>query len=119
MLSVQDLIERKAIPFYICNTHKANDHLLRSYAGCTGRTIPVDRHTKTPKAGKIILSVFKRPHRTQISVHPRFLFLWQPIVGDKVVVIKGLLIGMLGVVKAMEQALCTVTFLLDNQSLDY
>jgi hypothetical protein len=35
------------------------------------------------------------------------------------VVIKGPLIGTLGVVKAMEQVLCTVTFLLDNQSLDY
>jgi hypothetical protein len=79
----------------------------------------VDRRTKTPQAGEIILSVFKCPCRTQILVHLRFLFPWQPVVGDEVVVIKGPLIGTLGVVKAMEQVLCTVTFLLDNQSLDY
>jgi hypothetical protein len=119
MPSVQDLIERKTIPFYIHNTHKSSNQLLQSFEGCTGRTIPVDRHTKNPQEGRIILSVFKHPHRTQISVHLKFLFPWQPIVGDEVVVIKGLLFGMLGVVKAKEQALCRVNFSLDNQSLDY
>jgi hypothetical protein len=119
MLSVQDVIEWKTILFYICNTHKSSNQLLRSYEGCTGRTVPVDRRTKPPQAGEITLSIFKRPCRTQISVHPKFLILWQPVVGDKVVVIKGLLLGTLGVVKAKEQGRCMVTFSLDNDTLDY
>jgi hypothetical protein len=48
MPSVQDVIERKTIPFYIRNTHKLSNQLLRSYEGCTGRTVPVDRRTKPP-----------------------------------------------------------------------
>jgi hypothetical protein len=63
----------------------------------------MDRRTKPPQAGEITLSIFKRPHRTQISVHLKFLIPWQPIVGDKAVVIKGPLLGTLGVVKAKEQ----------------
>ncbi|KAN0128004.1 hypothetical protein V8E53_014181 [Lactarius tabidus] len=39
--------------------------------------------------------------------------------GDNVVVIKGLLLGALGVFKAMGEGLCTVTFSLDNNPVDY
>jgi hypothetical protein len=107
------------ILFYLRNTHELSNETLRSFARCTGRTVLVDCRNKTPKDGEIILSVSRHPCLTQISVHPRFLFLWEPVLGDEVVVIKGPLLGALGVVKAMEQGRCTVTFSLDNELLDY
>lgn len=78
----------------------------------------MDRRTTTPKDGEIILSVFKHPRPTQISVHPKFLVPWQPVAGDEVVVIKGSWLGTTGVVKA-EQPRCIVTFQLDNDLWDH
>lgn len=90
------------------------------YAKCTGRTVPVARREKTPKEGEIILSVFKTPRRTQISVHPKFIFPWEPVVGDEVVVIKGPLLGALGLVNAKGGKRCTVAFSVENNDLvDY
>ena len=83
-----------------------------------GRTVPAHRRTLTPEDGEIILSVYKRLRSTQISVHPRFLVPWEPEEGDGVVVIKGSLLGALGVVKR-KGARCVVTFLADNKTMDY
>jgi hypothetical protein len=112
-------VEQKTIPFHLRNTHESSDETLRRLARSTGRTIPADRRNKTPKDGEIVLSVAGRSRPTQVSVHPRFLFPWEPVVGDEVVVIKGPLLGAMGMVKAMEQPLCTVTFSLDNNPVDY
>jgi hypothetical protein len=90
------------------------------YAKCTGRTVPLGRCEKTPKEGEIILSVFKTPRRTQISVHPKFLFSWQPVVGDEVVVIKGLLFGTAGFAKEERDGnQWLVSFSVDGHSGDF
>jgi hypothetical protein len=112
-------MEQKTIPFHLRNTHESSDESLQRLARSTGRTVPADRRNKTPKDGEIVLSVAGRSRPTQVSVHPRFLFLWEPVVGDEVVVIKGPLLGAMGMVKAMEQLLCTVTFSLDDKPVDY
>jgi hypothetical protein len=75
---------------------------------------------KIPKEGKIILSVFKTPCQTQISVHPKFLFLWQPVVGDEVVVIKGPWLGIAGLAKEERDGRqWLVTFSIDGHSGDF
>ena len=73
----------------------------------------------TPKDGEIILSVYKRPRSTQISVHLRFLVPWEPIENDEAVVIKGPLLGVTGVVKSKDGSKCVVAFRVDNDTLDY
>ncbi|KAN0139302.1 hypothetical protein V8E53_002803 [Lactarius tabidus] len=117
--SIQQLMEQKTILFHLCNTHESSDKSLQRLARSMGRTVPADRRNKTPKDGEIILSVAGHSCPTQVSVHPRFLFPWEPVVSDEVVVIKGLLLGAMGMVKAMEQLLCMVTFSLDNKPVDY
>jgi hypothetical protein len=113
------LIEQKTIPFYLRNTHESSDESLRDFARCTGRTVRVDRRTKTPKDGEIVLSVlFKCPFARQISVHPRFLFPWEPVVSDDVVVIKGPWLGTLGVTKAREESRWIVTLSSDGGLFD-
>jgi hypothetical protein len=75
---------------------------------------------KTPKEGEIILSVFKTPRWTQISVHPKFLFSWQPVVGDEVVVIKGPLFGTAGFAKEERDGdQWLVSFSVDGHSGDF
>jgi hypothetical protein len=75
---------------------------------------------KIPKEGEIILSVFKTPRRTQISVHPKFLFSWQPVVGDEVVVIKGPWLGIAGLAKEeRDGGQWLVTFSVDGHSGDF
>ena len=112
-------MEWKTIPFYLRDVHESSDTLLRSFARCTGRTVPAHRRTLTPKDGEIILSVYKRPRSTQISVHPRFLVPWEPVENDEAVVIKGPLLGVTGVVKSKDGSKCMVAFQVDNDTLDY
>ncbi|KAF8258743.1 hypothetical protein EI94DRAFT_1707713 [Lactarius quietus] len=96
---IQSIIEWKTIPFFIRNTHESNDHSLQIYEKSTGRTVPMDRRTATPEEGKVTLSVVKRSRAKQISVHPRFLVPWGPVVGCEVLVTKGRWFGMPGVAK--------------------
>ena len=77
------------------------------------------RCTLTPKDGKIVLSVYKCLCSTQISVHPRFLVPWEPVESDKAVVIKGPLLGSMGVVKSKVGSKCMVAFRVDNNTVDY
>ena len=115
---IQRLIEQKTIPFYIRNLHESSDRSLQAYARCTGRTVPVDRCTSTPKDGELIVCVVKRSRLTQISIHPRFLVPWEPVVGGEVVVIKGECLGTQGVVKAREHPRSVVNFTFENDSWD-
>ncbi|KAF8267702.1 hypothetical protein EI94DRAFT_1801345 [Lactarius quietus] len=86
---IQSIIEQKTIPFFIHNTHESNDHSLQIYEKSTGRTVPMDRRTATPEEGKVMLSMVKRSRAKQISIHPRFLVPWGPVVGCEVLVTKG------------------------------
>ena len=96
---IQSFIERKRIKFYIQNTRQSNDESLRKYEQCTGLTLPEQRRTLIPKEGEIVLGVTVRGRERQISIHPRFLIPWEPVVGDDVVVIRGDWTGTSGVAK--------------------
>jgi hypothetical protein len=98
-IPIQSFIEWKRIKFYIQNTHQSNDKSLRKYEQSTGRTLPERRRTLTPKEGEIVLEVTLRGRERQISIHPRFLIPWEPVVGDGVVVIRGYWTGTPGVAK--------------------
>lgn len=73
----------------------------------------------TPEEGEVALRVLTHFRPKQISVHPRFLVPWEPVVGDQVVIIKGLFLGTMGVAKAQEHARWVVTFSADNDSWDF
>lgn len=84
--------------FSFRNLHEASEEL-QQYARCTGKTVPSDRRTLTPRNGEVVLSVFKRPRAKQLSVHPRFLVPWEPVRGGEVVVLNGTWFGIVGIVK--------------------
>jgi hypothetical protein len=104
--------------FLIHITHESGDMPLEFYEGLTCRTILEENRKLTPEEGEVILLVCKPYCYQQISIHPRFLVPWGPVVGHQVVVIKGLLLGRIGVVKAKERARWVVTFSADNDSRD-
>ena len=96
---IQSFIEQKRIKFYIQNTRQSNDESLRKYEQSTGLTLPEQRRTLIPKEGEIVLGVTVRGRERQISIHPRFLIPWEPVVSDGVVVIRGDWTGTSGVAK--------------------
>ena len=48
---------------------------------------------------EVILSVFKHPQAKQLSVHPRFLILWELVQGGEVVVLNSTWFGIVGSIK--------------------
>jgi hypothetical protein len=113
------MIEWRTLPFSFCNIHKASKEL-QDYARCMGRTIPMGHHTVTPKDGEVILSVFKCPRLKQVSIHPKFLTLWEPVQDGEVVVLNGPLFGTIGHVKEQrEDGQWVVHFAIDNLQADY
>ena len=118
--AIQGLLYRKTIPFYIRDTHESADRSLQQYEKATGRTIPEPRYNSPPKEGEVILNVVKRGRSKQISVHPRHLVPWEPVVGGEVVVIKkGSMFGVTGVVSIKTANQWVVTFSVDNDTKDY
>ena len=53
----------------------------------------------TPRDGEVVLSMFKCPRARQLSIHPRFLVLWEPVQGGEVVVLNGTWFGIVGSIK--------------------
>ena len=117
---IQGLLYHKTIPFYIRNTHKSADRSLQQYEKATGRTILELRYNLPPNKGKVILNVVKRGRSKQISVHPRHLVPWEPVVGGQVVVIKkGPTFGATGVATIKTANQWVVTLSVDNNAKDY
>ena len=119
---IQSFMEWKRIKVYIQNTSQSNNKSLQKYEQSTGRTIPEQQRTLTPKEGEIILRVTVHGRERQISIHPRFLIPWEPVVGDGVVVIKGKWTGTSGVAKEQKGgSRWIVTFTLEEtgESRDY
>lgn len=114
---VQDVIERKTIPFNIKITHSV-DGALRAYEGCVARTLPTDKRSTIPRDGEITVSVIKKSRQKQLSVNPTNLVPLGPIAGGEVIVISGVLLGVVGVVKAKQDAHWVVTFPTDDESVD-
>ena len=92
---------------------------MRSYARCTGRTVPLNSRTSTPKEGETILCMSRRARKTLISIDPRFIDPWEPVENDEAMVIKGPLLGSTGVVKSKVGSKRVVAFRVDNNTADY
>lgn len=91
--------------------------MLRSYENCTGRTISLDKQEIPSQEGKIVLQVYKKYKFKQISVHPRYLIPWQPVISGEVIITNGEQLGTIGVVKEeAKEALHWVVTLADNDS---
>ena len=76
-------------------------------------------YNSPPNEGEVILNVVKRGRSKQISVHPRHIFPWEPVVGGEVVVVKGAWLGTRGVAKNKQGNQWVVTFSVDNDVRDF
>ena len=107
---------RKNVPFYIHNTdNMANKSLQRT----TGWAVPVFQYNSPPPEGKVILNVIKHGRSKQVSVHPRHLVPWEPVVGGEVVMIKGSMLGATGMARTKTAYQWVVTFSVDKDLKDY
>ena len=111
--AIQGVLCQKNIPFYIRDT--ANKLLQRA----TGQAVPVVQYNSPPPEGEVILNIVKCGRSKQVSVHPRHLVPWEPVVSGEVVVIKGTMLGAMGVASIKSANQWTVTFSVDNDSRDY
>jgi hypothetical protein len=74
-----------------------------TYTGSPARTVPTGQRTLSPTADdEIIVRTVNRGSPKQISIHPRFLVPWTPLVGSEVVITKGIWLGTVGVVKGRQ-----------------
>ncbi|KAH9019731.1 hypothetical protein EDB85DRAFT_2153546 [Lactarius pseudohatsudake] len=101
---VQDIVEQ--------NSMDAHD-------GNPAKTVPTDQRTLSPQEGEIIVKTIKRARPKQISIRPRFLVLWKPVVGCEVFIIEGSWFGAVGVVKGRQGHSWTVSFTVDDDSRDF
>ena len=119
MPAIQSVLYQKTIPFSIHNTHMSANRLLQPYKKATGWTIPAVRYDSPPNEGKVILNIIKHGCSKQVSVHPRHLFPWEPIVGGEVVVVKGAWFGITSVAKVKTGNNWIITFSVDNDTQDF
>ena len=99
--------------------HKSSNRSLQTYEKATGRAIPVVNYNSPPNEGKVILNVVKHGRSKQISVHPRHLFPWEPVVDGEVVIVKGAWLGTRGIAKIKQGNQWVVTFSIDNDVRDF
>jgi hypothetical protein len=94
---IQKVIEKKCILFHI---RGYGERCMDAYTGSPARTVPMDQHTMSPATeDEIIVRTVIRTCPKQISIHPRFLVPWTPLVGSEVVITKGMWLGTVGLVK--------------------
>ncbi|KAI9429356.1 hypothetical protein H4582DRAFT_2065376 [Lactarius indigo] len=115
-LQVQDIIEKKCIPFHI---RGSGDGSMSAHDGNPARTVPTHQRTLSPQEGEIIVKTVKRARQKQISIRPSFLVPWKPLVEHEVVVISGPLFGIAGVVKGRQETKFTVTFTFGDNCRDF
>jgi hypothetical protein len=104
---IQVLLEVKCIPFTI---RASGDRSMDVYDGNPARTLPTAQYDSPLQAGEIIVRTTKRARPKQLSIHPRYLVPWKPLVGCEVVVTNGSGLGAVGVVKGRQGDDWTVTF---------
>ena len=115
---IRDL-ERRCVPFHIRGIRDSSDESLHAYDGDPAWTVPMDLCESSPREGEVIVNVVRRRRRKQISIHPRYLTPWVPVVGCEVVVVKGSsLLGVIGRTKERKGNNWVVTFVVDNDSRD-
>ena len=115
--AIQSVLYQKNIPFHIRDTDGTAD---RSLQRATGRVVPIVQYNLPPNKGKVILNVVKCGRSKQVSVHPRHLVPWEPVVSGQVVVIKkGSTFRAMGVASIKTANQWVVTFSMDNVSKDY
>jgi hypothetical protein len=97
---IQRVIEKKCILFHI---RGHSEFGMDAYTGSLARTVPTDQRTLSPAAeDEIVVRTVNRGRPKQISIHPRFLMPWTPLVGSEVVITQGKWLGTLGLVKGRQ-----------------
>jgi len=91
---------------------------MEAYYGKPARTVPITKRTLTPREGEICVRTVKRTRPEQISINPRYLVPWKPLVGCEVVITCGFWSGFVGAVKGQQGVNWVVTITVDNDAHD-
>ena len=115
---MQDVVQSRPIPFHIGGVSASSNTELSQLGGCTARIVPLARRKIVPSEDEIVVSVFRRYRRKEISIAPLYLVPWEPVVSGPVLIVGGQMRGMIGVVKAKDGDRWLVTLIVDNISRD-
>jgi hypothetical protein len=113
---IQHILENKCIPFYI---RGCRERSMDAYCGSLARTLPTDQCTLSPLEGEIIVKTVKHACTKQISIHPRFLEPWKPVVGGEAVITNGPWFSTVGVVERRQGNDWIVSFLVNGDDEDF
>ena len=110
----------RAIPFYVKGDAASDDKSLAQYANRVARTVTLAQRGSEPDPpeGKVLVSVARRSRDKVIAIDPGYLKPWEPVVEGEVLVIRGGLKGIRGMVKARVGDRWVVTFTVDDEAQD-
>ena len=77
---MQDVVQSRPIPFHIGGVSASSNTELSQLGGCTARIVPLARRKIVPSEDKIVVLVFRRYRRKEISIAPLYLIPWEPVV---------------------------------------
>jgi hypothetical protein len=66
-----------------------------------------------------LVTVTRHSRSKELSVHPKHLVPWEPVVGGEVVVITGTCLGNVGIAKEKKDNTWIVTFTVNNDLWDW
>jgi hypothetical protein len=110
------VVDWRPIPFYI---RPIDERSLDVYAKSVARTLILEQRHSNARDGEVLVTVTKRSRSKELSVHPKHLVPWEPVVGGDVIVIAGACLGNVGVAKEKKDKIWVVTFTVDDVSVDW
>jgi hypothetical protein len=117
--AIQLVLVLRSIPFIVTGIRNSDQNSKHVYEGDPARTVLEDHCKSSPQEGEVIVNVVHRHRLGEISINPRYLIPWVPVVGCEVVVIKGVLLGAIGKAKECKEKDWVVTFSVDDDSYDF
>ena len=87
-----------------------------TFARAVARTVPIGQRLKDPPEGEVLVTIFRRHRKVELSVRPIHLVPWVPVVGGEVIIVTGAWLGAVGVAKEKQDNRWVVTFTVDGDS---
>ena len=103
---LHEVLREECIPFHIRGVPASSPHA--RFDGVTAKTVPAAKQNIQVNPKEVIVSVSLKGRSTQISIHPSYLEPWDPIEGNKVVIVGYRWIGQVGKLVKLDQECCAV-----------
>src|SRR6266403_683580 len=88
-LEIQGAVSFECVPFQIRGVAALEDKSLAKYTNCTARTVPLAERKFDPPEGEVMVSVARKAGPKIMTINPRYLVPWEPLVDGKVMVLRG------------------------------